>query len=279
MCLAVLLLCFICPIATAQDQPPPTYSKDEIDNKLKGLAPRDEVESRLQDVYKRGDIDSKLSDLRNALSQDLRNALSQNASKGEVDARIGDLQKVFDATEKRNSEWRSDIEKRISTLENKSPPVSPWIAIVISLAALAMSGLGIYWSSRTSTNIAGANREETRRAAGVAKAGELVTEWQALSSKLSDASALFKNPDLIIEPKTRTKHLNLLVDLGNWYDHMAALWRNKTADAEALRVSGLRKEAVTFWDGVHIALGKAPELQEKIDAWDNLNWLVTTPNA
>src|SRR5690348_17462851 len=159
MCLAVLLLCFICPIATAQDQPQPTYSKEEIDNKLKRQAPRDDVESRLQDVYKRADIDSKLSDLRNALSQDLRNALSQNASKGEVDARIADLQKIFDATEKRNSEWRSDIEKRISTLEDKSPSVSPWIAIGISLAALVMSAFGIYWASRTSKKIAEASRE------------------------------------------------------------------------------------------------------------------------
>jgi hypothetical protein len=275
LCLAALFCFFICSVAAAQDQPQtqPTYSKEELDSRLKDLETKDDVAGRFAEVYKRAEVDSKLTDL--------RNALSQGASKAEVDARIGDLQKVFDATEKRNSDWRSDIDRRVSVLENKSPPVSPWLALGISAAAALLSGFGIYWSARTAKGVAETSREETRRVAREVRADSLVTAWQALSGRIGQALGLFRSPDLILNPNgtTNTENHALLVELGNWYDRMAELWRNKTADPDIVRAAGLKAQAEEFWKGLETVRVKLPDLQTQMNAWNNLNWLATTPDV
>jgi hypothetical protein len=274
LCAAILFsFLIVAPIARAQDQPLPAFSLEELDNKLKGLESKAEADARFKDTYSRSDIDAKI--------QDIRNALAQGASRSELDARISDLQKIFDSTEKRNSGWRSDVEKRVSVLENKAPPISPWIAVAISALALCASGFGIYWSSRTSNRVAEESREEARRAAREARADNLVNAWQGLSDKVSNALGLFEEPGAMhnADGSLNTPHYNLLIGLGNWYDRMAAQWRNGSADPEVLRKEGLKIQVEEFWKGLAKIEAVLPDIRQQMDDWDNLQWLATTPGA
>jgi hypothetical protein len=257
----------------AQDQPLPPFSLEELDNKLKGLESKADADARFKDIYSRSDVDAKV--------QDLRNAIAQGASRSELDARIGDLQKIIDSTEKRNSDWRSEIDKRVAALENKSPPISPWIAITISALALLTSGFGVYWSSRTSNRVAEASREENRRVAREVHADSLVTAWQGLSDKISKALGLFEDPGAMrnADGSLNSEHYNLLIDLGNWYDRMAAQWRNGMSDAEILRTEGLKTQAEEFWKGLEKIEAVLPDIRQQMNDWKNLDWLATTPTA
>jgi hypothetical protein len=273
-CLAFMFsLVISVPVAVAQDRPLPNFSLEDLDNKLKSLESKAETDARFKDIYSRSEVDTKI--------QELRSASAQGASRSEIDARIGDLQKIFDAAEQRNSVWRSDLEKRVVALETKAPPISPWIAVFISIAAAAVSGFGIYWSYRTANSVAADNRAEGRRTAQEARADAIVNAWQGLSGKIGRALGLFRNPDAILDPNgsPNSENYELLVELGNWYDRMAEQWRSGSADTTVLRSAGLKRQAEEFWKGLEIVEAKLSGIRTQMTDWNNLRWLATTPDA
>src|ERR1051326_3957615 len=275
--LAFLFLLAIYPSpALAQEQPPASYAKDEVDAKLRDLEAR--IDARLRGVYPRSEVDAQLSAL--------RNLISQNASKAELDARIAQVQKASDdalqAAEQRNKQHMTELKDLIDATAARIPTFPPWIAVLVSIAAAVISVVGIGVSASkahaavaSSRAMAEATREEARHSTREARAYSVLGEWRSLSGDIGKALALFANPAPLRNPDGTPNEQNhkLLADLGNWYEGMAEQWRHGTVDHEVLRRSGLKDQAREFRDGLHAARATLPELDRQINDWTDLEWL------
>ena len=267
---AILIL--TTPGAWAQDQS--TYTRNEIDTKLNVLESRSEADARFQDVYKRDQIDQQLAVL--------RNLISQGDSKADVDAKIADVQKDFksalDASNASNVQKKADLEKLIAATDSKIPTFPPWVAVVISLFAVAVSIFLGNQSRITSTTIANDGKEEARRSVREARAYSVVAEWRGLSEKIGRARDLFQHPDKLVSNGAPVKpNFAVLVEVGNWYEGMAEQWRSGTTDNGVLQRNGLKDQAKEFWDGLPAAKTTLPELDQKISDWTDLQWLANQP--
>lgn len=275
----------VSPALIAQDQPTSTYSKNEIDAKLNDLESKSDADARFRDVYKRDEVDRRIGDL--------RNLISQNATKADVDAKIADVQKAFktalDSSEATNAQRKADLEKLIAATDSKIPTFPPWVAVVISALAVAVSiFLGnqaritstnlATEAKNTSTRLANEAKDEARRSVREARAYSVIAEWRGLRTEIGRALDLFLNPNkLVLNGAPVKPNYAILVDVGNWYDGMAEQWHSGTTDSDVLQRNGLKEQAKEFWDGLQAARTTLPDLDRQIAAWTNLQWLANQP--
>ena len=271
--IGALFVLVVSSTVDAQDQPTSSYTKDEIDNRLKDLESKADAGSRMGEFYKRGEVD--------ALLGDLRKSISQSATKTDIETKIDDAQKVFkaalEAAERRNSERKSDLEKRIETVESKIPSFPSWISAAIAALALVVS---IASAVVSYTNV---NRgaEEARRAVREARADSMIEQWQGLADKIRQVRGVFSDLDHLFnqDGTPNLQNYALIADVGNWYERMADQWHHSTADRDVLRRNGLKNQAQEFWTGVLAASGRLPDLTAQIADWTELRWLATDPAA
>jgi hypothetical protein len=276
---AILFLVLLAPtLAVAQNQPASTYTKDEIDTKLKDFESKTETDNRFRGLYTKDEIDNQL--------KELRDLIAQNSSKTYVDTKIAEAQKAFkdglDSADKINLERKADLGKLIDATDKRIPSIPPWVAILvsglISIGAVIASVMMGNKSVRTSTAIAAASKEEGQRAIKEARAYSVIAQWQTLSANISRTRDLFANPGKLVDASGNPNKINhaILVDVGNFYELMAEQWRNGTTDIRVLERNGLKDQAKEFWDGLQVARTTLPALDTQIADWTELQALATS---
>ena len=165
-------------------------------------------------------------------------------------------------------------------LPDRSSSMLGWIAIAVSVLA---AGLTLFTSVRIARQgraqaqeIAQNATEAMKAAAAVERTNAFIREYGSTYAwkKAQFRAALAEIPaeaDPADHPLDYNE-LNVIIELGNWFDFLGDAAIKKTLDDHTIKDSGLRDRAFEFWTEVERA--PVPELSEPLREWNNLRTFV-----
>ncbi len=194
-----------------------SWPKYRRPNRLKLLGP----------VYSKADIDQKLDQLSLGIpqqtisSQDLDKALQQTVSRQDFDEamqRTASRQDLNEAI----AQATDSAKAREEAIENKLPRMLYWVAPLVSLLGVMISGgLAYYIASKAreqAETIAAAARAIAKAEAVNIRTSTYIREWRSGQGRMH---ALVLHDLSCAQAITDCDTLNRIADLGNWLDDLA----------------------------------------------------------
>jgi hypothetical protein len=232
----IAISCASAPVVVqAQTRSSRSYSKVEIDKKIDQIR-RDlmakiptpeQIEALLGPVYSKADIDQKLDQLSLGIlqqtisSQDLDKALQQTVSRQDFDEamqRTASRQDLNEAI----AQATDSAKAREEAIENKLPRMLYWVAPLVSLLGVMISGgLAYYIASKAreqAETIAAAARAIAKAEAVNIRTSTYIREWRSGQGRMH---ALVLHDLTCAQAITDFDTLNRIADLGNWLDDLA----------------------------------------------------------
>ena len=191
-------------------------------------------------------------------------------TQADLDAQLLNLDK---AARDREQAIGRKAPERFSTLMD-------WIPIAVSVLA---AGLTLFVSDRIAKQgrieareIAQNATEAMKAAAAVERTNAFIREYGSTYAwkKAQFRAALAEIPPEA-DPADHSldyNELNIIIELGNWFDFLGDAAIKKTLDDPTIKDSGLRDRAFEFWTEVERA--PVPELNEPRREWNNLRTFV-----
>ena len=196
MAALIAIGCASAPVVQAQTRSPRSYSKVEIDKKIDEIR-RDliakiptpeQIEALLGPVYSKMDVDQKLNQLNAAIPQqtvsrqDLDKALQQTVSRVDLDKALQQTVSSQDLNEAIAGATDS-AKAREEAIEDRLPRTPPWVAPLVSLLGVMVSGgLAYYIASKAreqAQTIAAAARAKTEADAVNIRTSAYIREWRS----------------------------------------------------------------------------------------------------
>jgi hypothetical protein len=235
MAALIAIGCASAPVVQAQTRSPRSYSKVEIDKKIDEIR-RDliakiptpeQIEALLGPVYSKTDVDQKLNQLgatipqQTVSRQDLDKALQQTVSKQDFDEalqRTASRQDLNDAIARTTDSAKA----REEAIEDRLPRTPPWVAPLVSLLGVMISGgLAYYIASKAreqAKTIAAAARAKAEADAVNIRTSAYIREWRSGQGRMH---ALVLHDLTCAQAITDPDARNRIADVGNWLDDLA----------------------------------------------------------
>jgi hypothetical protein len=188
---------------------------------------------RSEPTYSKVEIDEKLGQLQGELGA---------ANRQDLERKLADMQRLISDQEARIAGQAAAINAR----QTSSLPA--WIAIAIAVGSAVVS---LWAPARNAWN-----RRRKEQAAP-----SLPVELTEHNQKITAAI------DRLGHPPLNPPEIDLVVEVGNWLDDLAAAMERHELNEEVVAESGLEGHAVAFWNA--LTASPAPELAALKDTWNN----------
>jgi len=252
---------------TPRESPPPAaYSKGEMDAKLQQLQ-----SGLISQTVSRSELDAKLADMRDYIGRLLGDSEKRAAAREVL------LAKQFRAA----PSGVSPVAASAPPTENAALPatapwkgISPWAGVIVALAASVLSICIAFWQASRARIRAG---KQIKRELAL----QLLDEWTKKNSDVVEVFGALTSPDYLLDGAL----YRMLIEVGNWFDKLAGLWKKGIVDEAILKEHGIDENARQFWAALVNAKQNLPKnwdgearFSRLLSDWNNLRYLAGTPS-